>query len=515
MMRRLFENTVVSAGAFLLISMLGLLIVPIIVRTWGLAEFGLIALARALLPVGAMAVLDLGVSEITTQAVARARVNSDWRAANRRISCTVLMACVVGMVVAISFTVTAPFLVSFFRVSDNHAEAFRGILYATALANLILFPSLVAEGVLKGFERFPMLRALDVGSAVAYVLATVVAAYYTLPFETVALVFLGSLALRAMVVIFMAFRLAKQQIVSPRFSLDVEMARDTSSWAWTMAQSKLIGGLQGPLLPLIVGALLGPRAVGLFDILMRLPRFCKSALSILNTAVLPVSASIEERGADLQMRRLGQAGLVIVPALTVPMLAWAAVFSEPILRLWIGPSVSDQWPWMALAFAVPIVSQYLSFGQVVMLVRQSSLALLNRLALLQTLLMGVVMLFSFRLLEERAFILALAVSYTLVLPLQLFVICRQLEVPGLIIARVLLIQGFLMVPLGLTMLFFGAGIAVDNLWQLGISVAVWCSLVWALEYMLLLNRSSRHEVRLMTLGLFGLLGFKGSARPRS
>jgi O-antigen/teichoic acid export membrane protein len=113
MMRRLFENTVVSAGAFLLISMLSLLIVPIIVRTWGLAEFGLIAVARALLPVGALAVLDLGVSEITTQAVARARVNSDWGAANGRILCTMLMASVVGTVVAVSFVVTAPFLVSY------------------------------------------------------------------------------------------------------------------------------------------------------------------------------------------------------------------------------------------------------------------------------------------------------------------------------------------------------------------------------------------------------------------
>ena len=57
-----------------------------IIRTWGVTEFGLIVITRLLLPTGMMAVLDLGLSEVATQVVARAREHRDWDLAGRQLS---------------------------------------------------------------------------------------------------------------------------------------------------------------------------------------------------------------------------------------------------------------------------------------------------------------------------------------------------------------------------------------------------------------------------------------------
>src|SRR5262249_7262655 len=121
MMRVLFQNTVVTAISVAVTSVLGLVAVRIIVGTWGLSEFGLIVLARAFLPVGFLAAVDLGVSEIATQVVARARVNSDWRVASQRLTIVVVLSTFVGILVAAAMILLAPALVLLFRVPDDHA----------------------------------------------------------------------------------------------------------------------------------------------------------------------------------------------------------------------------------------------------------------------------------------------------------------------------------------------------------------------------------------------------------
>ena len=49
------------------------------------AEFGLIVLARLLLPSGLLAIIDFGLPEVTTQVVARAREHRDWAVAGSQL----------------------------------------------------------------------------------------------------------------------------------------------------------------------------------------------------------------------------------------------------------------------------------------------------------------------------------------------------------------------------------------------------------------------------------------------
>jgi hypothetical protein len=84
-LRRFLHNTAISAVAYGVAGVLGLLAVGVIARSYGLAVLGLIVLVRAFLPTGFLALVDLGVTEITTLAVARGRVG-DWAMASGKVS---------------------------------------------------------------------------------------------------------------------------------------------------------------------------------------------------------------------------------------------------------------------------------------------------------------------------------------------------------------------------------------------------------------------------------------------
>lgn len=269
MIKRLIQNTVVSAFAFGVAAVLGLLVIPLIIRTWGVTEFGLIVIARLLLPSGMMAALDLGLSEVATQIVARAREHRNWTMVSRQITFLGLASFALALILSAAIWLATPLLVSVMKVDDTYQEAFSRIMHYTALANLIFVPALMWEGVIKGFERYNLLRAAEVASTAAYVGLTFAASWTAAGFEIVAYIYLVTLAARAIVIGIAAFvGLRHKQVRLRRWTSDIR--RDLLHRCVQLLQGKLMGTVAGPLQPFLIGLLFGPKAVGTYDALVRL-----------------------------------------------------------------------------------------------------------------------------------------------------------------------------------------------------------------------------------------------------
>ena len=112
MIKRLIHNTVISAFAFGVAALLGLAVIPLIIGTWGVTEFGLIVISRLLLPSGMMAVLDLGLSEVATQVVARAREHRNWTQASRQIAFLGVVSGALTLVLSAAMWLSTPLLVT-------------------------------------------------------------------------------------------------------------------------------------------------------------------------------------------------------------------------------------------------------------------------------------------------------------------------------------------------------------------------------------------------------------------
>lgn len=502
MIKRLIHNTVISTVAFGAAAILGLIVIPVIIRTWGVTEFGLIVITRLLLPSGMMAVLDLGLSEVATQVVARAREHRDWKLVGRQLSFLTTVSIALAAVVSAAIWLCTPYLAVLMKVDAAHAGRFTEILHYTALANLILIPALVWEGTVKGFERYNLLRFSEFASTLAYVALTIWASNVSASFDTVAYIYLSTLVIRALVVL--AATIAALTTKGARFAASTAQIRRTLfHQCLLLLQGKLIGGISGPIQPFIAGLFFGPTGAGTYDALVRLARVSKILVGLLTSALLPVASRLDERGSSTTLQRLGELGLIMLPLFTLPPLAAASILSPEILQLWIGPLLAPYALWMGLSFVIPICTQYLVIGNVISLTRPAVQARLNWLLGLQLLIWAVVAAATLDLFAERSLILGQVIGSLVTLPWQISVLRQALNLEPRGFRKALAIQAIILIVGSLLLWFLAGYIRVDSLLKLALVAGTFCLISWVAQYFFVLD--ARHRAVFPAIGhLMGL-----------
>jgi O-antigen/teichoic acid export membrane protein len=488
-LRRFVQNTAISSVAYALAGVLGLFAVGLIAKSYGVAIVGLIALARVFLPSGFLSLADLGVSETTTQVVARGRVG-DWDVASEKLSLLTAIAALMGLIAGTGLWISAFSLAAVFKVAPEQAAAFIAVLKVTALALPIIFLGLVAEGTLKGFEHYAWLRLTEVGSNVSYVAAVGSLVWSGAPFEWVAYSYLVVTVAKYLALAGVAWRAASA--TSLRFRLWGSASRqDIFHRCWLMFNNRIVGILQQPLIPLAIGILYGPAEVGTYDLITRLPRFLKTTMAPLYSAILPISSHLDETTDMRRMQVLGRNGLVLPGAIVIPVLVVAALFSESILKVWLGPQYSDRWPWLALAMSVPALTVMLGAGQFALMVRSDFLRFNTQLLYLQVGLQYLVTVIGLVWFRERAFILGWVVSYVIFAPAIAHHMLSHMELPRTLfweqLARHVLVGVILAGIVMVSKMFFEPG----SLMALAIVGGLCCIVAWGLSGVIILSGSDR------------------------
>jgi O-antigen/teichoic acid export membrane protein len=488
-LRRFVQNTAISAVAYALAGVLGLFAVGLIAKSYGLAVLGLIVLVRSFLPTGFLALFDLGVSETTTQAIARGRVG-DWGIASEKVSLLTVIAAAMGLVSGVALWIAAATLAAIFKVAPDQAAAFVAVLKVTALVLPIAFLGLVAEGALKGFEQYGWLRLTEVGSNVLYVAAVYALTWRGAPFEWIAYSYLAVAVAKYLVLVGVACRAAYPTSLR-RCPWTAVSRQDVLHRCWLMLNNRITGTLQQPLVPLAIGALYGPAAVGIYDLITRLPRFLKTTMGPLYSAILPISTHIDEATDTRRLQMLGRNGLVLPGAVIVPVLIVASLFSEEILKVWVGPQHADQWPWLALSMLTPAITVMLGAGQTALMVRADFLRFNTQLLYLQVGLQYLVTGLGLFWLRERAFILGWVVSYVVFAPVIAHHMLSHMKLPSSLfweqLARHALVGSILAGLIVVGKMYFDPA----SLISLAIVGGLSCIVAWALSGAIILSGSDR------------------------
>lgn len=433
MFRALFGNTLISSAAFFAVGLVGLLLVPVLLGTYGLAGLGLIMLARMFLPGAGLGLFDFGISEIATQVVATARVDEDWSLALRRLAGLTLLTLAMAFAVALPLLLFAPPLARAFDVAAGDRAGFAQVLQTTALLLPLLFLGLLAEGSLKGYENFRALRAAEVLSTLCFAAAAVVACRLGADFRWIVWLHLASQALRVGLITRALRRSAGR-------SFALQPGAVAGSWSFLLERarafflSRVLGTVQHQMPPMVVGLTIGPAGVGLYDTLARLPRFAKSVLSVLNTTLLPLATRLHAAGDDMRLKLLSGFGFTLLPTLVLPPLAAAAVLAGPTLQLWLGEGYARHAPWLALFWALPALNTLVSFQNFVLMSRMSYVHANLRTAAAQVGFQYLVSLALAGLLAQFAYIVGYVGATVLLFGWQLTLARRELGMP---VARVL------------------------------------------------------------------------------
>jgi len=499
MLRRLAVNTFITGTAFLVTGLIPLLLVPLFVSQYGVSEYGLLVLVRLLLPTGALAFLDFGKSEVASFAVAKARHGGDWGRCGRYLAALLLIALVLGIPAAAALAVSVDFLGGLFHVPQPAQQGFRDIVFATACAFPLLLASLVAEGVLKGFEDFKRLRLVEVAAILGYAAVALAVVAAGLPYQWAALAYLAYAVCRAIAVGGHATLLLMRRGVRLRLPDSGEWA-DLKTRCWPLGINRAIGVAQGYAAPLLIGVILGTAAVGLYDLVTRIPRFFKVATGFLNAAVLPTVMTLDAAGDREGVRRLFDLGLLGVICIVAALVAWGMSFSEAILRLWVSDKYATLWAWQALMFAWPLANAITSFTCGALLGRPHFVKLLNFIVFGQIIFQIVISFILLPLFGEQAFVAGQIAVVCASLPLQLRLVARECGLHVRDFARHFAAVAVFAVAVAAS-LFMGASSVIRNPLGLGISLAAWLGLSGLFIGGVILTRTERMK-------LLSIIGFR-------
>jgi O-antigen/teichoic acid export membrane protein len=497
MFARLANNTMITGVSFVITGVVPLLLVPILVHQYGMLQYGILVLARLLLPTGALAFFDVGNSETAAYAVARARHNGDWGVCRRLLAGLLRLNICLALVAGVLMYLLAPWMSRFFGVEPAERQGFEAIVRVTALAMPLLMASLAAEGVMRGFEAFRSLRAIDVGSTFVFAGLAFACVEVGLGFAWVGIAYVAYAVLRATLLLWAsAQRLPRR--VAPNAPGLAEWS-ELRARCIPLAANRLIGVGQAHAAPMLIGALIGPTAVGFYDIVVRIPRFLKIVTGALNTAVLPLVMRLDQANDKESVRRLFDLGLLSVLCIVAPVAFWSITFSDAILRLWVSPAFERLWPWQALMFLWPLLNSVTSFTCGALLARPDFVRSLNWIVLGQIIVQVAISLAAMHFFSEQGFVLGQIAALFLSFPLQMALVFRHSGVRAATFKR----HGLLITGLALATalaLLSHLTVHVANTGLLVASLVVWTTTAFILIWLTLVTPTERATIKGAILG---------------
>lgn len=421
MFNTLIRNTAVSAIAYFVISVLGVWVTGALASTYGLTAFGVITLARLFSVTGLVGVFDLGTPENASHVIAQARATGNWAEAIRSVQWLALFAFGASLLSTLIMLLLSSHLGPWLSVDKGSEDMFQHVLTVSAIILPLCLTSQVAEGVIRGFEQYAIVRGLEVFAAAAYALGSWFLMHSQQPFSLVIYLYLTLSVVRALVASIFAWVALSGQASTEAPLSSVATWRVMLDRTWLVGPNKVLATLQTQSVPLVIGLMVGVTGAAVYDLLMRLPRFVKAALGLLNSAVLPFASRLEAANSKVTLRTLHEHGLMIIVFLTAPPLFALAVFSEQLLHLWVGDSLAGYWPWQTFAFSTPLITVIVGFASMTMFGKTEVLKFMNLTVCVRMVLQYLMAWLFIGTLGERAFILGTttAVLVTAVFELKL------------------------------------------------------------------------------------------------
>jgi O-antigen/teichoic acid export membrane protein len=425
MFASLARNVALTGVAYFIVSLIGLLLAPVLIAAYGVVGYGQIILARIFLPSTAFGFLDLGVGENSTRLVANARASGNWLGAAQGITVLCVISLAVSLTAAGAVALAADHIAGWLSIPSAQRHGFAGVLRVTAAMLPFLFLSLVAEGIIKGFERFGQLRSCEVASALTFGIAALILVDRGHDANAICMAFLAGVVLRAAMATLFAVGLCRESgLRLARY--DRTTRREIFAWSRTMLSNKLLGVMQTQMASPLLGFLAGPAAVGLFDAIVRIPRFAKSIFSLTSSTVVPLAARLQAGGEAAAVSKLGLVGTLTAFVLFAPATVMAMAFARPIIHHWLGSAIEPHWVWLSLMLFVPLLGVSTSFGGSMLLARHDAVRRLNRLALIQVTLQIGLSLVLLPLVSPWSFVIGQVASVIAVYPFQIDLIRRDL-----------------------------------------------------------------------------------------
>lgn len=336
---RVVRNTLANGLGTLTGVVVSLVLTPFLINGLGVEAFGIWALALSLSVLGGYASMaDLGIETSAARYIAEARSDDDTEALRETASTAMAFFGVVALVVAAPLAALSFPLVDVFGVPDDLHDAAVACFALIAAQLLVELPARVFFAILEGAQRYEVYQVIEVVRALsqAGLFAVVLVADLgvaglgaAMPVSSTVVLAVGWLSAR---------RVVPEARISPRH---VSRARFQTLFAFGSQYFlvRFMGTLYRQMDKAIVGIALDLRFVTLYEVANRIHQAASMVQSIAASALLPTTAYLR-RQPDV-LRDLYVRGTAYAVAISVPVVVAGFIFAEPLIRTWIGESVTE------------------------------------------------------------------------------------------------------------------------------------------------------------------------------
>jgi len=342
--KRLFRNAIFNSGGWAVNVILTFITTPFFVQKLTPEGFGIYALLSSL--IGYYSLLDLGLGQGLVKFVSENLAKKDYTSVYRAINTTLSIQICLGLIGLSILTLFAGPILRLLKVPPIYLFDAKIGLYASATGFCIMMVSLGLSSALMGLQRY------DITTKVNLIINTLMLIVITL------ILLMGGRIGQVMIVtvffavinLFVYLKILQHKLPQWRFSLypDWSLLRKLLNFSVFLFISRMASFFGEYIVRLIVGFILGPVGVTYYVVPWKIVIAVGGLLSSAAAVLFPYASEIGALSSGEKIRGTFMEASKVFAAIQFPLFLSLAVFSKPILTVWMGQNFAEE-TWFILS----------------------------------------------------------------------------------------------------------------------------------------------------------------------
>lgn len=334
--QRLARNALFNLLRFGWVALIGLLLLPYVVRKLGVDLYGIWALALALVSFAGLA--DLGMGATLIKFVAEHRGREELHRLNELLNTALVVYGVLALVVGIVFFAAFDYIAAalFGRVAAPYLAEARFVLGGSVLVFALTYTFTGYLSVPMGSQRYDVSAAIAAGLATLNAVGTVVVLEMGLGLRGLVL----NMALVALVNIGLHLSAARwllPQLVFNPLLFSRRVLREMLGFSTKMFASQVATVVHFQADKLILGYFLGSVAVTYYEAASALARQVRAAPETIIAPIMPAASELQALGQTGRLAELYRRAQRYNVLIGLPLVVLTALLADTIVHLWLGP----------------------------------------------------------------------------------------------------------------------------------------------------------------------------------
>lgn len=331
--RKLIKNTAINYIATFVDIGIGLVLLPFLLHSLGNELYGIYRLVLTL--AGYLAIMQIGVGTTTVKYVAQHLANNEQKEIDELVTNSLVFYASIGVLMCLFLVLAGTQFVGYFNIPSEYLPTARQTLIISGFASLFLWPLTLFRKVLEGMQEY----FLTSGYRIVFALIRLGLIFFFLHigYGLVALIAIYFLTQIGQHLVYLAYTQKKLSFLS--FSpkrLSTSVYKKIFSFSWVLFVIQVCGNLIYQTDRIVLGVFLPISALALYEGPWKIHCLVRRMNSIVGSAVIPATSSLNAREAKEKIEKLFLRGNKYASLIILPLAVSIIILAPYLVKYWLG-----------------------------------------------------------------------------------------------------------------------------------------------------------------------------------